>query len=345
MGKQQKLFTAILCICLASAPVTSYAKEQGVPVTAVVQDDTGAYKIKINKEGNAPVFKAPLAQDDVKSAVATPEDQIKVDSEGYTLTAIITVKPVTVASGLGMDITLDKIITDSSGVVAETANVTQTAAPIKLSFAAPDEIVNADGSLKTTDYVFERTHDGIKKELPVEYNKDTKMFSFSTDKFSLYTFAYTLPKDVSVVPAAGISNTDKQTENTETKESVDDNAAALIGSTQQLKENMPVAENNAATVTSDLPDVKPVSVQNQTKHVAAIDSSACAVSEDSHGVGQIEQTITSGGDAPAQNNQNVISPEKKTGKNNFWWIIALAAMAICISGGVVAKKRNREKRL
>ena len=204
----KRLIIIGLSIIMLVAPVCSVsAQETASTVTAVVDKDCGAYKIKVFNDNNAPVFRSKMSQTDVRTAVATEDEKSLVDNNGYTLTAIISVTPIatTVSNSISMDITLDTTLADASGTVTKTNNLTETASPIQLSFAAPDNVINVNGQLTISDYKLTRTHNGLTDTIPVTYDSTTRTFTFKTDKFSTYSFFYEFAN--SIVPAISTDTT------------------------------------------------------------------------------------------------------------------------------------------
>ncbi|MGN0689940.1 MAG: hypothetical protein ACI4KH_05940 [Oscillospiraceae bacterium] len=95
--------------------------------------------------------------------------------------------------GMLIDVSLFKKI---DGEIDKT-KVTETNAPIKITFRMPESLINTDANIIRT-YRIIRVHNGVAEIIDGTFNIATKEFTFMTDKFSSYAIAYT---DTTIPPA------------------------------------------------------------------------------------------------------------------------------------------------
>ena len=138
---------------------------------------------------------------EVKKAVEiTPEEQALIDS-GEDLYIILNVenadstvsaedKALThsvLSENMTVEMYLDITLFKKIGTL-QTA-VTTTTAPITISFAMPEALINTDKNVTRTYYII-RVHDGKADILECAFDPATGKASFMTDKFSSYAIAY-----------------------------------------------------------------------------------------------------------------------------------------------------------
>lgn len=91
-------------------------------------------------------------------------------------------------------------VTDANGQTIDTKNITETNQEVTVSVQMPEELINKDENVKR-EYSVARVHyseNGPETTiLKAEYDPETGMLSFKTNKFSLYAIVY---KDINVDP-------------------------------------------------------------------------------------------------------------------------------------------------
>ena len=75
-----------------------------------------------------------------------------------------------------------------------TSNITKTKGAISISFVLHESLKNTDNKIVRTYYIL-RNHEGEITLIPVDFDKETSVVTFATDRFSTYAIIY---KDSSV---------------------------------------------------------------------------------------------------------------------------------------------------
>ena len=184
--------------------------------TTTTTTNTGSFADKTEENNNYAGAEINMKSDELEKAILTDEDK-KVIAAGGNVTVELEVKETTPTAEEKKEIkTAVEAAKEASGedyTVAmyfdanlfKTSNGTKTQlhetnGKIAVSFKLPAQFKNTDSSVTRT-YAVARIHDGKTEILVCEYDPETDLLTFYTDKFSTYALMYEDAKadDVSAV--------------------------------------------------------------------------------------------------------------------------------------------------
>ena len=89
---------------------------------------------------------------------------------------------------MAFDITLEKFISTDAELkdIIESKPINETKKPLVISFNAPE----LPTKKAIDEYSFYRVHNGAIEEIPVDYDRESNVFTFESDKFSEFAFYY-----------------------------------------------------------------------------------------------------------------------------------------------------------
>ena len=173
--------------------------------TTTTTTNTGSFADKTEENNNYAGAEINMKTEDLEKAVLTDEDK-KVIAAGGNVTVELEVKETTPTAEEKKEIeTAVEAAKEASGedyTVAmyfdanlfKTSNGTKTQlhetnGKIAVSFKLPEKYKNTDSSVTRT-YAVARIHDGKTEILVCEYDPETDLLTFYTDKFSTYALMY-----------------------------------------------------------------------------------------------------------------------------------------------------------
>lgn len=166
----------------------------------IVTNEAGKVKVVEPEEPNSYGAEIDNSDEDLSSKIEiSDEEQESMENEGKNISIYLEVKDITDTIsdsdkeqiensldentiGLYLDINLYKQVDGE-----EPVKITETITPIKITFTIPEELLNADKTIKRT-YKVLRLHDGKITAINVEVNGN--IATFETDKFSIYALTY-----------------------------------------------------------------------------------------------------------------------------------------------------------
>ena len=165
--------------------------------------DAGDIKVE-NAEDND--FKAEIenVKDVINNIIVTEEEQQLIDG-GESMTIILELNNIGVSADTEEKEEILKEIDDMKlgtfinvelikKIGSYTSNITKTKGDIRISFVLPEALKNTDNKITRTYYIM-RNHEGEITLIPVEFDEETSVVTFATDRFSTYAIVY---KDSSV---------------------------------------------------------------------------------------------------------------------------------------------------
>ena len=117
-----------------------------------------------------------LENTDISEFVAEEDKQLVIEAVNSIENAQV---------GVYLDINLFKQIGDS-----DPEKITNTNEPIVVSVEIPQQLISNDENVQRTYYIV-RVHNGQVDIIEGEFDAETGLFTFETDKFSTYTIVYT----------------------------------------------------------------------------------------------------------------------------------------------------------
>ena len=180
--------------------------------------DAGDIKVE-NAEDND--FKAEVenVKDVISNVTVTEEEQELIDA-GENMTIILELNDIGEDADteekeeileeiddmkLGTFINIELI----KKIGTYTSNITKTKGAINISFVLPEALKNTDNKIVRTYYIL-RNHEGEITLIPVDFDKETSVVTFATDRFSTYAIVY---KDSSVDDNTNNNNTNNDANN------------------------------------------------------------------------------------------------------------------------------------
>ena len=166
----------------------------------IVTNEAVKVKVVEPEEPNSYGAEIDNSDEDLSSKIEiSDEEQEAMENEGKNISIYLEVKDITDTIsdsdkeqiensldentiGLYLDINLYKQVDGE-----EPVKITETITPIKITFTIPEELLNADKTIKRT-YKVLRLHDGKITTINVEVNGN--IATFETDKFSIYALTY-----------------------------------------------------------------------------------------------------------------------------------------------------------
>lgn len=160
--------------------------------------------IEAEVEGNAPATTVDTPMSELEDKVLTEADRnsiafgdkvvlsVKVsdltdtitDDDKKAIEGVLAATGKQMVVGQYIDISVIKKIGENEQRVTDTKG-----GKIKLSITIPDSMINTDAKINRT-YMIARIHDGKVDLLSGSFDKDTKKFTFESDKFSTYAIVY-----------------------------------------------------------------------------------------------------------------------------------------------------------
>ena len=143
-------------------------------------------------------------KDVINNIIVTEEEQQLIDG-GESMTIILELNNIGVSADTEEKEEILKEIDDMKlgtfinvelikKIGSYTSNITKTKGDIRISFVLPEALKNTDNKITRTYYIM-RNHEGEITLIPVEFDEETSVVTFATDRFSTYAIVY---KDSSV---------------------------------------------------------------------------------------------------------------------------------------------------
>lgn len=192
----EKMRACTVCGYEQTAPVNYIPNEDGT------DPDLGKINNTTDAETNACHGDVALTRAEIVEKFGlTNEEQAAVEN-GVDVNVYLVVKDITENVPAEDKALAEKIVSDNENVAMyldislfkqvtgfAPTQVANTNGNVKITFTLPESLVNNDSNISRKFFIV-RVHDGKAEKLACDYNAETGICSFETDKFSSYAIAY-----------------------------------------------------------------------------------------------------------------------------------------------------------